>query len=75
MTKMLDRAIERVRELSDTDQDEAAEILLWVVETRGDSMSLDEETVKAIEDGIAAADRGDFASQEEIAALWKRHGL
>jgi predicted transcriptional regulator len=75
MTKLLELAIAELRKLPPEDQDEAAEMLLWAIETRSGSIPLDEETVAAIEEGLAQANRGEFATDEEIADLWKRHGL
>ena len=75
MTKLLDQAIEKVRKLPEADQDDTAEMLLWAIEARGASMPLDDETAAAIDEGLADSRRGDFASEAEVAALWKRHGL
>jgi len=75
MTKLLDQAIEKVRKLPEADQNDTAEMLLWAIETRGGPVQLDEETASAIDEGLADARRGDFASEAEVAALWKRHGL
>jgi predicted transcriptional regulator len=75
MTKLLDLAIAEARRLSPADQDEAAELLLWAIETRSGSIPLDAETIAAIEEGLAQASRGEFATDAEIADLWKRHGL
>ncbi len=75
MTKLLDQAIEKVRKLSEADQDDTAEMLLWAIETQRGSMPLDDETASAIDEGLADARRGDFAPEAEVAALWKRHGL
>jgi membrane-bound lytic murein transglycosylase B len=61
-----------VRKLSAVDQDETAEMLLWSIETRFGSLSLDSETVAAIDESLAQARRGEFASDAEIEALWKR---
>jgi membrane-bound lytic murein transglycosylase B len=72
MTKLLDLAIAEVRKLSAMDQDETAEMLLWSIETRFGSLSLDSETVAAIDESLAQARRGEFASDAEIEALWKR---
>jgi membrane-bound lytic murein transglycosylase B len=72
MTKLLDLAIAEVRKLSAVDQDETAEMLLWSIETRFGSLSLDSETVAAIDESLAQARRGEFASDAEIEALWKR---
>jgi predicted transcriptional regulator len=38
-------------------------------------MELDEETLAAVREGLAEAERGEFASDAEIEALWKRYGL
>jgi hypothetical protein len=75
MTKLLDQAIEQFRKLPDADQNDAAEMILWAVEIHGGDMPLDAETAAAIEEGLAQAKRGEFASDAEVAALWSRHGL
>jgi predicted transcriptional regulator len=75
MTKLLDEAIAKVRSLPESDQDEAAEVLLWTIETRDAPVPLDDHTRAAIDEGLAQARRGEFATDAEIAALWKRHGL
>ncbi len=72
MTKLLELAIAEVRKLSAVDQDETAEMLLWSIETRSGSLSLDSETIAAIDESLAQARRGEFASDAEIEALWKR---
>jgi hypothetical protein len=75
MTKLLDQAIAQVRTLPETDQNETAEMLLWSIEARLAPMPLDDETATAIDEGLAQARRGEFATDADIAALWKRHGL
>ena len=75
MTKLLDQAIAKVRGLPDEDQDEAAEVLLWTLEARNAPILLDDGTQAAIDEGLAEARRGEFETDAEMAALWKRHGL
>ena len=75
MTKLLDQAIAKARSLSEKDQDEAAEVLLWTIEARDVSLPLDDDARAAIDEGLAQARRGEFATDAEIASLWKRHGL
>ena len=72
MTKLLDLAIAELRKLPPADQDETAEMLLWSIETRSGSLSRDSENIAAIDEGLAQARRGEFASDFEIEALWKR---
>jgi predicted transcriptional regulator len=69
---LLDLAIAEVRKLSAVDRDETAEMLRWSIETRSGSLSLDSETIAAIDESLAQARRGEFASDAEIEALWKR---
>jgi predicted transcriptional regulator len=71
MTKMLDQAIEKVRQLSDAEQDEAAEMLLSVAARRGPTVKLDDSTRAAIREGREQARRGEFASDEEMAELFR----
>jgi predicted transcriptional regulator len=75
MTKLLDQAIAKVRSLPEKDQDKAAEVLLWTIEARNASIALDDDARAAIDEGLAQARRGEFATDEEIASLWERHGL
>jgi hypothetical protein len=74
MTTLLDQGIQAVRELPDERQDMAGEILLTLAAT----VPLYELTPEQIEDlklGIAQADRGEFASDEEVARMWQKFGL
>ena len=75
MTKLLELAIAEVRKLPPEAQDETAEMLLWSIEARSGSIPLDDETIAAIEEGLAQARRGEFASDAEIEALWKRRDV
>ena len=70
MTKKLDEAIAKVRDLPDTDQDLAADLLLSML---ADPVPLDDGARLAIQEGLDQARRGEFVPDEEIQALWKRH--
>jgi predicted transcriptional regulator len=74
MTKLLEEAIKKVRELPEADQDEAAEILLSVALRKGEPVRLDDETRAAVREGRDQARRGEFVSDEEMTAFFKRHG-
>ena len=74
MTTLLDQGIQAIRELPDERQDMAGEILL----TLAASTPGYELTAAQIEDlrlGIAQADRGEFASDEDVAKMWQKFGL
>lgn len=73
MTKLLDQAIRKVRELPEAEQDEAAEMLLVLVSKKAEPVRLDDKTREAVREGQAQARRGEFASDEEMAAFFKRH--
>jgi hypothetical protein len=75
MTKMLEEAISKVRELPDAEQDEAAELLLSVAAKGGGLVQLDEETRAAVREGREQARRGEFVSDNDMTAFFKRHGI
>jgi hypothetical protein len=75
MTKLLEQAIARARELPEADQDEAAEVLLSLVSKFREPARLDEETRAAIREGSEQARRGEFVSDAEMAEFFKRHGV
>jgi hypothetical protein len=73
MTKLLEKAIEKVRELPAEDQDTVAVAVLSMTEEK--AVVLDDETRMAIREGLEQARRAEFVPEEEIDALWKQHGL
>jgi predicted transcriptional regulator len=73
MTELMEKAIEKVRALPAEDQDRVAIAVLSLAEE--EPVALDEETRAAIREGLEQARRGEFVPDEEIEALWKRHGL
>ena len=76
MTKILERAIAKARELPDEDQDAIGAVLLSLTdELPGRPGELDDETRAAISEGLAQARRCEFVPDAEIEALWKRYGL
>jgi len=75
MSKLLEQAFERARALPASEQDAVAMLILDAIETGSHSAPLDEAAIAALEESLAQARRGEFASEAEIAALWKRHGL
>lgn len=75
MTKLLEEAIKKVRELPEADQNEAAEMLLSVASKKDVPIPLDDETRAAIREGREQARRGEFVSDEDMAAFFKRHGV
>jgi hypothetical protein len=72
MTKLLEGAIAAVSALPDEEQDEIARVMLEL--TRHEQYVLTPEDEAELEASIAEAERGEFATDEEIRAIWAKHG-
>jgi predicted transcriptional regulator len=75
MTKVLEDAIEKVRRLPEDRQVYVAEILEQIAAAGSDPFVVPESHRAAVLEGLAEAQRGEFVSDEEMAALWKKCGL
>ncbi|MFC6791178.1 hypothetical protein ACFQE0_17090 [Methylobacterium komagatae] len=75
MTELLERAIARVRALPDAMQDDAARMLLrYAGEEESFYQLTPEEEADLIESDAEVA-RGEFATEEEVRAVWTKYGL
>ena len=75
MTKLLQEAVEKLARLPNERQDELAKMLINVAEQDLEPYEFTPEERVAIETSLAEAERGEFATDEEVAAMWKRFGL
>jgi hypothetical protein len=76
MTALLDRAIEAARDLPPQAQDDVARVLLRLLGTDdGEPVSLTPEEEAALAASLAAAERGEFATDEEVRAVWAKDNL
>lgn len=75
MTKLLDQAIAKARQLPEAEQDSLARVLLSMTDMDASAFPLDAETEAAIREGLAQAERGEFVPDEVVAGANKRHGL
>jgi hypothetical protein len=76
MTKLLDEALEAVRLLPPDDQDEIARVMMTLAGLDAAApISLSPEEREAISRSKEAAARGEFATDDEVRAIWKKHGL
>ncbi len=76
MTKLLERAIEAARRLPPDEQDGIARVIMQLAGTDDASpVPLSPEERDAIAKSKAAVARGEFATDEEIRALWAKYGL
>ena len=70
MTKLLEKAIAAVRKLAPERQDELAEVLLSA--SSETPLELTTEELEAVEAGLADANAGRFATDEEVEELFAK---
>jgi predicted transcriptional regulator len=75
MMKALEDAIEKVKKLPSDRQAIAAELLEQVAASGGDVFVVPDEHRATLLEGLEEAERGEFVSDAEMAALWKKCGL
>ncbi len=75
MTKLMDEAIDALRHVPMEHQDELARVVMQIagVEQPPYRLTAEEETDLAASD--AAAERGEFATDEQMRAFWAKFGL
>jgi predicted transcriptional regulator len=72
MTKLLDKALEAVRGLPPASQDEIARAMLSLARMDGgEAEEIDPEHLPDVLEGLAEASRGEFATDEEVAAAFR----
>ena len=72
MTKLLDQAIEAVRRLPADSQDEIARLVLDLAKEEGKPEPIDPAHLPTVLEGLAQARRGEFASDAEVEAAFRR---
>jgi len=75
MTKLLTRAIKKLSQLPGKRQDELAKMLIDVAAQDLQPYQFTPEERKEVEVALREAKRGKFATDEEVAAMWRRFGL
>jgi predicted transcriptional regulator len=75
MTKRLEMAVEAARQLSPEEQDEIATVIMDIVAGGSDSSVyvLSDEEWATIKVSLDQADRGEFATEEEIEAVFAKY--
>ncbi|WP_354110967.1 hypothetical protein [Bradyrhizobium sp. S3.12.5] len=71
----MEDVIEKVRRLPEDQQAYVAEVLEQIVANDGDLFIVPDEHHAAVLEGLEQAERGEFATDQEMAALWKKCGL
>jgi hypothetical protein len=75
MTRLLEQAVEVVSALPEEAQDDLARILLQLAGVDQPPYELTPEEVADLDASLAEAAKGEFATDEEVHAIWAKHGL
>jgi hypothetical protein len=74
MTRLLEQAVATVSALPDAVQDELAAILLQLAGVEQPPIQLTPEEEADLDASLAEAERGEFATNEEVRAIWAKYG-
>jgi len=75
MTKLLTQAVKKLSQLPKKRQDELAKMLIDVAAQDLHPYQFTPEENNEVEVALKEARRGRFATDEEVAAMWRRFGL
>lgn len=75
MTNLLEKAFETARALPAEMQDDLARVLLQLAGEDLPVLQLSAAEEASFDESLAQADRGEFATDEEVRAIWAKHGL
>jgi hypothetical protein len=75
MTQLLEHAVETLRGLPPETQDDLARVLLQLAGEDQPVIQLSAEEEASLEESLAQAERGEFATDEQVRAIWAKHGL
>ena len=75
MTKLFERAIATMRDLPAETQDGLARIILSLTNDELPPIELSEAEAASFEESLEQASRREFADEEQVKAVWSKHGL
>jgi predicted transcriptional regulator len=75
MTSLLAQAVKAVSALPDEAQDDLARIMLQLAGVDQPPYELTSEEAADLEASLNEATKGEFATDEEVRAVWAKHGL
>jgi hypothetical protein len=73
MIKALEQAIEKVKALSKERQEYAAEVLEQIASSDDDIYRLSDEERRLVREGLAELDRGEFAPEADVRAVFDKY--
>ena len=74
LNQLLEKGIEAIRKVSDEEQDRAGELLLQLA-VRGGIYRLTDGEQSEMNEALAEVERGEMASEADVAAMKRRYGL
>ena len=75
MTRLFEQAVETVRSLPPEMQDDLARMLLQLAGKDQPVFQLSAEEASSLDQSLAQADRGEFATDKQVRAIWAKHNL
>ena len=75
MTDLLDQAVRAARGLPPAAQDDIARVVLTLAGEDQSIVELAPEEKASFEESLAQAARREFATDEQVRAVWAKHGL
>ena len=75
MTKLFDQAVDTVRALPPAEQDELARLLLQLTGQEQPAVALTDSEAASFEESLDQASHGLRATDEQVQAVWAKHGL
>ena len=72
---VLEIAIEKLKALPEDKQAYAAEVIEHIAASDGGVFHIPNDHLPGVLEGLAQAERGEFATRDEMEALWKQCGL
>ena len=72
MIKALEIAIEKLKRLPEDKQAYAAEVIEEIAATDGEPFRIPDDHLPGVLEGLAQAERGEFASEEEVERALRR---
>jgi hypothetical protein len=72
MTKLFEKALHAAQRLPAADQDEIAQLILSWMGDEGEPEEINAADLPGVLEGLAQAGRGEFASDEEVEAVFRR---
>jgi predicted transcriptional regulator len=75
MTELLEQAVQSLRALPPETQNALARILKQLVGDDPSIVRLSADEEASFQTSFAQAERGEFATEDDIKAIWAKHGL